>query len=74
MAAIASTHEQSPSMAVDGDARREATTSFLSRIKDSRVAIERVWPEFDGGRFAVKRAMGDTLVVEADIFCDAARG
>ena len=70
MAAIASTHEQSASMAFDGDARQEATTSFLARIKDTRVAIERVWPEFDGGRFAVKRAMGDTLVVEADIFCD----
>ena len=57
-------------MAFDGDARQEATTSFLARIKDTRVAIERVWPEFDGGRFAVKRAMGDTLVVEADIFSD----
>ena len=70
MAAIASTHEQSASMAFDGDARQEATTSFLARIKDTRVAIERVWPEIDGGRFAVKRAIGDVLTVEADIYCD----
>ncbi len=35
-----------------------------------RVAIDRVGPEVDGGRFAVKRILGDTLVVEADIVCD----
>ncbi len=27
-------------------------------------------PELDGGRFAVKRVVGDVLEVEADIFCD----
>ena len=36
----------------------------------SRVAIEGVWPQVDGGRFPVKRAVGDLLVVEADIFAD----
>ena len=35
-----------------------------------RIAIERVQPELDGGRFAVKRAVGDVLSVEADIFGD----
>jgi starch synthase (maltosyl-transferring) len=70
MATIASKYEQSPSLAFDGDGRREAAASFLAHIKDSRIAIERVWPEIDGGRFAVKRAMGDRLIVEADIFCD----
>jgi starch synthase (maltosyl-transferring) len=35
-----------------------------------RIAIEAVWPEIDGGRFAVKRAVGDLLTVEADIFGD----
>jgi starch synthase (maltosyl-transferring) len=35
-----------------------------------RVAIEGVWPETDGGRFPAKRAVGDVLAVEADIFCD----
>jgi starch synthase (maltosyl-transferring) len=35
-----------------------------------RVAIDRVAPEVDGGRFAVKRLIGDTVAVEADIVCD----
>jgi starch synthase (maltosyl-transferring) len=33
-----------------------------------RVAIEHVLPDVDGGRFAVKRVLGDTVRVEADIF------
>ena len=36
----------------------------------SRVAIENVQPEVDGGRFAVKRTAGDRVVVEADAFAD----
>jgi starch synthase (maltosyl-transferring) len=35
-----------------------------------RVIIEGVSPELDGGRFAIKRTAGDTLVVEADVFTD----
>jgi starch synthase (maltosyl-transferring) len=35
-----------------------------------RVVIERVSPEIDCGRFAVKRVVGETVVVEADVFAD----
>ncbi|WP_372722521.1 alpha-1,4-glucan--maltose-1-phosphate maltosyltransferase [Immundisolibacter sp.] len=35
-----------------------------------RVIIEGVTPEVDGGRFPVKRSVGEQVVVEADIFCD----
>jgi len=35
-----------------------------------RIAIDRVGPEVDGGRFAVKRVRGDVVTVEADIVCD----
>ncbi|HAH07146.1 MAG TPA: alpha-1,4-glucan--maltose-1-phosphate maltosyltransferase [Elusimicrobia bacterium] len=35
-----------------------------------RVAIEAVAPELDGGRFPVKRVVGETVQVEADIFAD----
>jgi len=35
-----------------------------------RVAIERVWPEIDCGRFAIKRVEGETVTVEADVFVD----
>ena len=42
----------------------------LSNQLRRRVAIDRVGPEVDGGRFAVKRVRGDEVVVEADIICD----
>lgn len=35
-----------------------------------RVVIEGVKPEIDGGRFPIKRVVGDTVVVEADLFAD----
>jgi starch synthase (maltosyl-transferring) len=34
------------------------------------VVIERILPELDGGRYPVKRVVGDDLVVTADIFAD----
>ncbi len=36
----------------------------------ARVVIEAVTPAVDGGRFAIKRVIGDTVVVEADVFAD----
>src|SRR6266566_6284369 len=35
-----------------------------------RVVIEGVRPEIDCGRFPIKRTVGETVVVEADIFTD----
>src|SRR5262249_43310301 len=35
-----------------------------------RAVIEHVPPEIDGGLFAIKRIVGETVVVEADIFTD----
>ncbi|MBI2312338.1 MAG: alpha-1,4-glucan--maltose-1-phosphate maltosyltransferase [Betaproteobacteria bacterium] len=35
-----------------------------------RVVIEEVTPQVDGGRFPVKRTVGETVVVEADAFAD----
>ena len=35
-----------------------------------RVVIERVSPEIDGGRFAIKRVVGERVAVEADVFAD----
>jgi starch synthase (maltosyl-transferring) len=45
-------------------------TSDLPNHLRRRVAIDRVGPEVDGGRFAVKRVRGDVVTVEADIICD----
>src|SRR6476646_2537046 len=36
----------------------------------ARAVIEAVTPQVDGGRFAVKRIVGDRVVVEADCFAD----
>ena len=33
----------------------------------ARILIEAVWPELDGGRHPVKREVGDTLTVWADL-------
>lgn len=43
-----------------------------SKIEDgrSRVVIENVRPEVDGGRFAIKRTAGESVQVEADVFAD----
>ncbi|MFZ0274007.1 MAG: alpha-1,4-glucan--maltose-1-phosphate maltosyltransferase [Acidobacteriaceae bacterium] len=35
-----------------------------------RVVIERIDPEIDAGRFAIKRIIGDPVEVEADVFAD----
>ena len=43
----------------------------LRRALDGRrIAIEKVAPEIEGGRFPVKRVVGDVLSVSADIFRD----
>ncbi|MCB0322098.1 MAG: alpha-1,4-glucan--maltose-1-phosphate maltosyltransferase [Bdellovibrionales bacterium] len=35
-----------------------------------RVVVERVYPKLDGGRYPVKRTVGEQLTVQADIFAD----
>jgi starch synthase (maltosyl-transferring) len=44
----------------------------ISRVADGRgrVAIERVSPQIDCGQFPIKRVVGETVVVEADVFAD----
>jgi starch synthase (maltosyl-transferring) len=36
----------------------------------TRIVIEGVKPEIDGGRFPIKKVIGDKVVIEADIFAD----
>lgn len=44
----------------------------MNSVQDgrSRVIIEGVSPQIDGGRHAIKRVLGEDVVVEADIFAD----
>ncbi|WP_424934626.1 alpha-1,4-glucan--maltose-1-phosphate maltosyltransferase [Amaricoccus macauensis] len=46
----------------------------LQELARSRVAIEGVNIEIDGGRFPSRAVAGHPLVVEADIFCDGHEG
>ena len=47
--------------------RAEALPDLQDR---GRVIVERVWPEIDGGRFPIKRSVGEQVTVGADIFAD----
>ena len=46
------------------------TASAKPATGRSRVVVEGVTPQIDGGRFAVKRVVGDRMRVEADVFGD----
>src|SRR4029077_2479112 len=50
--------------------RVEAPHTVGSVDGRKRVAIESVMPEIDGGRFPAKRALGEKVAVEADVFAD----
>ncbi|GEJ55409.1 alpha-1,4-glucan--maltose-1-phosphate maltosyltransferase [Anaeromyxobacter diazotrophicus] len=46
------------------------TPGLHPRERPSRVVVEGVSPEVDGGRFPVKRTLGEQVAVEADVFAD----
>jgi starch synthase (maltosyl-transferring) len=47
-----------------------ASLERLNALAASRIAIEGIDPEIDGGRFSAKTVVGDPFIVEADIFGD----
>ncbi|HRO60042.1 MAG TPA: DUF3416 domain-containing protein, partial [Burkholderiaceae bacterium] len=47
-----------------------AAVSDPGEMGPKRAVIDRVMPSVDGGRFAVKRVVGEPLIVEADCFTD----
>ena len=47
-----------------------STSLALPAARPPRVVIGRVEPEIEGGRFPVKRTVGEQVVVTADIFAD----
>ncbi len=44
--------------------------NFVDSTSETRVVIENPQPCVDGGRFPIKRILGDTVEVQADIFVD----
>src|SRR3954469_4045629 len=53
-------------------APKKAVKALRRGNQDGRIraVIDKVIPEIDCGRFAVKRIVGDTMTVEADVFTD----
>ncbi|HSM11785.1 MAG TPA: maltotransferase domain-containing protein, partial [Lysobacter sp.] len=47
-----------------------ALPSVAQAVVAPRIAIERVAPAVDGGRFAAKHVVGERVVVSADLLCD----
>lgn len=45
-------------------------SDFPPGLKSRPIVIQSVYPELDGGRYPVKREVGDVLTVEADVFTD----
>ena len=52
------------------EARPSSDGGSLNVEGRRRVVIEGVRPEIDGGRFPIKRVVGQSVVVEADLFAD----
>ncbi len=57
-----------PATARERDARVDASPKPENGRR--RVVVEGVLPQIDGGRFAIKRVIGDQLRIEADVFGD----
>ncbi len=52
------------------DPGRESFEGMIDAAGRRRVVIDRVRPEIDGGRFAIKRTVGEVVTVDADVFTD----
>lgn len=48
----------------------QGSSQPMAQERPLRVAIEHVEPELDGGRYPIKRVVGETITVEADLFAD----
>ncbi|MGB0128702.1 MAG: alpha-1,4-glucan--maltose-1-phosphate maltosyltransferase [Rhodocyclaceae bacterium] len=57
-------------MSAQKSASTSASAVFQGASGRVRVIIEGVKPQVDGGRFPIKRCVGETVRVEADIFVD----
>jgi starch synthase (maltosyl-transferring) len=49
---------------------RGADPGPAAALPPTRVAIDRIRPQVDGGRFPIKRVVGEPVIVRADVFAD----
>ena len=59
-----------PVTPLDRLARQRPTGETQTPDGRRRAVIENVKPQVDGGLFAIKRCLGESVTVEADIFTD----
>jgi starch synthase (maltosyl-transferring) len=69
MTTTRSSLRRAAAIAAEAQAKASAPRGDLVGTRRT-IIIERVAPELDGGRYPVKRVVGDTLFVSADIFAD----
>lgn len=53
-----------------GEPEEGSATRLAAGNERSRVVVESVRPAVDGGRYPIKRTIGEVVVVEADVFTD----
>jgi starch synthase (maltosyl-transferring) len=52
------------------DTGRQRTIALRNATRAPRIVIDNITPRVDGGIFAAKRCIGDSVTVEADVFMD----
>jgi starch synthase (maltosyl-transferring) len=75
MAKTSTERKKAPGRPLAGDAKRagagaEDRTPQLDPALRRRVVVEGLHPEVDAGRFPIKRAVGEDVIVGADIYTD----
>jgi starch synthase (maltosyl-transferring) len=58
-----------PEAAITGPAR-SSNTALRNATRAPRIVIDNITPRVEGGSFAVKRIVGQTVTIEADVFMD----
>ncbi len=61
------TEEPAPAIVDPG---RQRTLALRNATKAPRIVIDNITPRVDGGRFAAKRCIGQSVTVEADVYMD----
>ena len=61
---------RSGSLGTGSDPERQRDAALPDLQDRGRVIVERVYPEIDGGRFPIKRSVGERVTVSADVFAD----
>jgi starch synthase (maltosyl-transferring) len=62
--------DNAPSPAPVVDSGRHRKAALRSATQAPRIVIDKITPRVEGGSFAAKRVVGQTVTVEADVFMD----